>query len=112
VIAVIAVGGAVAYFVVIAPPDDETVEIVEPEDTKEAKSTIPDELKHLDGNLVTLSAREQVEIFYKGQTIGKTPMRLNLRPGTYEVEIEGSDGRKKHTFEVSDKALQTIQLRD
>lgn len=114
VLAIIGVGGAVVYFVVIEPAGENGASepVTKTEQPKDSESpVIPNELKHLDGNLVTLSARKQVKVYFDGQLIGKTPLRLNLRPGEYEVEIEGDDGKVEHKFTVDDKALQTVQLK-
>ncbi len=76
------------------------------------KTVIPAAFNHAGGRIVYLKTTTPgAEVEFDGVVVGVTPLDTNLRPGEYTVLLKKDARRESKTFKVTDKMVNTIQLK-
>ncbi len=112
-------GGGVGLFIVATSgePTKDPVVVV-PTDPKivvpkpPVKTVVPPAFNHAGGRIVYLKTTTPgAQVEFEGTVVGITPLDTNLRPGEYTVLLKKDARRESKTFKVTDKMINSIELK-
>jgi serine/threonine protein kinase len=82
------------------PVKNDPVAKVETKTPTKTEPTIPAAFNHAGGHIVSVSSKPEAELIFEGQSVGRTPVQTNLRPGSYTVTLKNNDKSVTKTFTV------------